>query len=168
MTANEPASDSNQRKREMAIIRGGQPKGRQQYIEVKWVSEEWWFVLLWIWLGISSVVITLAIRYNILHGWNCPKHCNAFLTPFTVALSFLFMACCVCCPMLGANGVWWCAWKRKSDQPKVQLHRISRRCCCIACSWSADVKVLSKRIGKPICETKEVPTTTMTSQVCIH
>lgn len=107
--------------------RGGIQKGRQAYIEVKWITEEWWFILLWIWFAISATTVTLAIRYNILHGWNCPRHCGAFLTPFGISLMFLFLACCLCCPILGSRGVWWCVWKRKTDQPKRQLHRCGPR-----------------------------------------
>jgi hypothetical protein len=126
--------------------KGGVPKARQTYIEVRWIVEEWWFILLWLWLGFSATVITLSVRYNVLHGWNCPRHCGAFASPFLVSLLSLFSACCVCCPILGTRGVWWCNWKRKNDNPINKVHRESKQCCCLACSWSVNVgKVTAKK-----------------------
>eukprot|EP01050_Picozoa_sp_SAG11_P022179 SAG11_NODE_4123_length_2054_cov_2.547315_2_plen_103_part_00 len=93
---------------------GGLQKSRQTYIQVKWVTEEWWFILLWLWFGVSAMMITLSIRYNILHTWHCPYHCGGVLSPFAISILSLFVVCCVCCPLLGTKGIWWCNWARKT------------------------------------------------------
>ncbi len=109
---------------------------RNTYVEIKVTSEEWWLITFQVWVLISFALITRAIMHNVVMGWHCPRNCDAFLTPFALCIATFVVPTCVCCPIMGAKGVWWCYIKRKSDDDEHRdIHRMRKKCCCISISW---------------------------------
>jgi hypothetical protein len=114
----------------------GELRSRNTYYEIKVTSEEWWTLLFTAWVGISLFLITRAVLYNVKHGWHCPRNCDAFMTPFAVAIGTCVLPIFFCCPVLGAKGVWWVYIRRKKDDDAHRNHvRRQKKMCCIAISW---------------------------------
>ena len=109
---------------------------RNTYVEIKVTSEEWWLITFQLWVLISFALITRAIMHNVVTGWHCPRNCDAFLTPFAACIATFVVPTCVCCPIMGAKGVWWCYIKRKADDDEHrEIHRMRKKCCCLSISW---------------------------------
>lgn len=109
---------------------------RNTYVEIKVTSEEWWLITFQVWILISFALITRAIFHNVVVGWHCPRNCDAFLTPFALCIATFVVPTCICCPIMGAKGVWWCYIKRKADDDEHRdIHRMRKKCCCVSISW---------------------------------
>lgn len=116
--------------------RNAELRSRNTYYEFKVTTEEWWAILFAVWIGVSLVLITHAIMYNVTTGWHCPKNCNAFLTPFAVSIATCAVPVFVCCPVFGCKGVWWVHLKRKRDDDQHRSHhRRTKKLCCFAISY---------------------------------
>ncbi len=126
-----PAPASSRDELHMANI-----PSRNTYVEIKVTSEEWWLITFQVWVLISFALITRAIMHNVTVGWHCPRNCDAFLTPFAACIATFVVPTCVCCPIMGAKGVWWCYIKRKADDDEHRdIHRMRKKCCCVSISW---------------------------------